>query len=147
MGSFLSRSLLAHFLVSLSPFICFQTLAFACLCTPPEDVAERVRASNLIFEGTVEHTGELRSWFSDDIEYEAVLLVEKYWKGGSGDKKIKVRTRSPFGACGFFFEKGKRYLVYARDGWFSVTTDNCGGTAELQQAGKDVDKFAEIFKK
>lgn len=59
-----------------------------------------------------------------------------------GQKEVEVGTGSGGGDCGYFFEVGREYVVYAiwnRDGW--LETSICSGTRPLSEAATDLAYF------
>ncbi len=68
----------------------------------------------------------------------ATMEVGKVWKGNVGERVV-VRTAPHSALCGFHFDKGKRYLVYAyvnEDGVLS--TNICSRTNLLERAEEDL---------
>lgn len=69
---------------------------------------------------------------------EVTLAVERRWKG-TADRTVRVRTPWHASLCGFPFEDGREYLVYAlvdEDG--RLRTDACTRTSEKEFAGEDI---------
>jgi hypothetical protein len=63
-----------------------------------------------------------------------IFRVEQFWKPGSLPDDVEVRT-SAFGeACGYRFEVGRRYLVYARTEEGVIRTDICTRTKPAESA-------------
>jgi hypothetical protein len=52
----------------------------------------------------------------------ATVRVERSWKGVPRDTLVEVHTPQQSGMCGFPFERGRRYLIYA-------SLDKCGAIA------------------
>jgi hypothetical protein len=67
----------------------------------------------------------------------ATLRVSETWKG-SGRGTLEVRTPSQGMACGYHFEGGREYLVYAYTGKQGLEVDSCGATKPLSGAGADL---------
>jgi hypothetical protein len=61
--------------------------------------------------------------------------VVRAWKGGHG-KQMTVTTASD--ACGFTFEQGKDYVVFASGEKNALRADTCGPTAEVAAAAHTV---------
>lgn len=90
--------------------------AYACevLSLPP--IEQAVDDSSAIFSGTVREFRAIS--ISGGIQDMRVALfeVDKYWKNPSDTDYYKERvvfTAIDHGACGYDFEQGKSYLVYA----------------------------------
>jgi hypothetical protein len=59
---------------------------------------------------------------------------------GDEDEEETLDVWTPFGDCGFDFQTGETYLVYADDDEESstVSTDSCSGTQRISDAGSDL---------
>jgi hypothetical protein len=66
----------------------------------------------------------------------ATLRVSEVWKGPER-ATLEVSTPSDEAACGYTFEEGKKYLVYAY-GKQDLKVDACGGTVPLSYANEDL---------
>jgi hypothetical protein len=78
----------------------------ACSCAappPPKKALEAAAAVCLAEVVKVEEEGQSRM---------VTLKVEKWWKGGDTTELV-VSTAKSGAACGYGFQKGQRYLVYA----------------------------------
>lgn len=104
----------------------------ACSCIPPGSPQDALNASDAVFSGTVERVA-----FSGG-ENRVLVDVSRVWKGPSYDAMM-VSTAVSSAACGYNFNPGEDYLVYAStqdDGDLSVSL--CSRTARLQDAQEDV---------
>jgi Carboxypeptidase regulatory-like domain len=65
--------------------------------------------------------------------------VREAYRGDEDEDEI-LDVWTPFGDCGFDFQTGETYLVYADDDEESstVSTDTCSGTQRLSDAGSDL---------
>jgi hypothetical protein len=111
-----------------------------CLCASedsnlPAVIVAAVEEMDAVFSGRVSRTARVRGpehWLETTFE------IEGQWKG----KEIKrLRVRTPWFAalCGFPFEHGKRYLVYALeedDG--RLYTNACTRTKLLDDAEEEI---------
>lgn len=102
--------------------------ARACYCIPPERVADGLRDADAVFTGTV----------SGLTDTEATLLVGARFKGEIGRAVTLPTGDGP--DCGYPFEAGRSYLVYARvDGDAGrFRTSICERTAPLAEAQADM---------
>jgi hypothetical protein len=145
-----------HFLFCTPVFlaaICTPALACTCAPPPPEVKTDRdltqwyVAGSDAIFEGTVKRI-ELNWMFIDakvgglvpaDLDQgEATIRVSfdatRIYKGVE-QKELSLTTGIGGGDCGFDFEIGKQYLVYAfADSSGHLSTGICSGTALLEDS-------------
>lgn len=108
-----------------------DTRAFACSCAGPRPASEVYQNSDAVFVGK-----------AIDIQSEGFLstvrfTVEMAWKGVSDDNII-LKTASSGAACGYGFEEGRDYLVYAYGSPESLETGLCGRTQPFAEAYADL---------
>jgi hypothetical protein len=140
--------------LGISAFLIFATVnAFACFCggrnsksTMRETVAAYSAGSTqVIFEGSVEKQ-ELKSGspggpitalsMTGFGSHRAVTFNVLRAYRGNASGKVSVLTGLGGGDCGFDFETGKQYLVYAsRVNTEVLFTSICSGTSSVQDAG------------
>jgi hypothetical protein len=114
--------------------------AHACSCLPPPPPAQALRMSDAVFVGTVVDI-ERAPKNGEIATVRATLQVARYWKGlGTGTVTVKTASSTP--ACGFPFQKGQTYLVYASGHDTLFETNLCtrtklvnGMTAEEEELG------------
>lgn len=117
---------------------CFFTFgaaeSFACSCildeeTPAEiQIKKAYESAAAVFSGeVVEITKE-----PDDFNVRVKLKLEKSWKSDLSEEVI-IRTGINDGLCGYKFEIGKKYLVYASGENENLRTDICRRTASLSK--------------
>lgn len=68
------------------------------------------------------------------------LQVEKSWKNQL-ENEVIIQTGLGNGDCGYKFEKGERYLVYAYGNENSLSTNICQRTSESDKDSKYLDKI------
>lgn len=142
------------FSLGISAFLIFATVnAFACFCggrnsksTMREMVASYSAAPiQVIFEGSVERQ-ELKAGspgapaaalsMTGFGSHRAVTFNVRRAYRGNASGNITVLTGLGGGDCGFDFETGKQYLVYAsRVNTEILFTSICSGTSSLEEAG------------
>jgi hypothetical protein len=119
-------------LIGVSPMV-------ACDCKPPPAPKKAMEAAAAVC------LAEVVSIETEGQERTVTLKVEKWWKGG--DKAELVVTTHKSGAtCGYGFEKGKTYLVYASNAGEQNKTlrvSLCSRTRTKEQAEKS-DDFKEL---
>ena len=81
----------------------------ACSCPPPPPPKQAMEDSKAVF------LAEVVKVEAEGQERTVTLKVERWWKGGDKVEMV-VATAKSGGACGYGFEKGKKYLVYAGAG-------------------------------
>ena len=70
----------------------------------------------------------------------AQFRVEKVWKG-TVKPLLKVRTGFGGGDCGYDFEVGKPYLVFAQGSKPPYYTGMCSGTAPAEHGGRELENL------
>ena len=113
-----------------------------CRCRPlvPDEAAQSASA---VFAGRVVRIYEPGWWKtirtgSDPLEI--TFEVERVWKGDV-PSKVTVETRVSVASCGYDFDTGERYLVYARDGHVSL----CSGTLPIAGADEGLRHLGEGY--
>jgi hypothetical protein len=114
--------------------------ANACSCEGRRPVCEAYGAADAVFVGTVTGVAENKS--NNQAALDVAFLgykfsVEQAYSGISGTQ-VEVFTTLPFGACGFPFQVGERYLVYARRDKGKLTTSICTRTKSFERASEDL---------
>ena len=116
--------------------------AQACSCVPPESVQKELEKSDAVFRGVVTDMEKPAQFFggsSGDL-VEVTLEVEETWKGVE-TKEVIVQTAISSASCGFEFEVGKEYLVYARQTGEGLHVSLCSRTAAIEYATNDLDEL------
>lgn len=113
--------------------------ALACSCAPPGPPKESLDQSTAVFSGKVTAV-EKEGPFGLIVTF----AVDSAWKGVA-EKTIKVGTASNDAMCGYSFEKGKSYLVYASvaPGAKKLQTNICSRTRSLDDAKEDLAALGE----
>lgn len=103
---------------------------FACSCAPREATAnDDFQKAAAVFTGRVLDVQRKESSNTVTVK----LAVQKYWKGKIS-KEVKIMTAKDSAACGFNFEVGKDYLVYATETEGKLSTNICSRTAPVGAA-------------
>ena len=117
---------------------------FACSCAPPPPPKEALAASSAVFTGKVVAVEDV-----GDFQRSVTIEVASSWKGVKA-KTVTVKTAKDSAACGYGFEKGKSYLVYAREvkeGEAKVLSTNlCSRTRTLAEAKEDLAALGDAVK-
>lgn len=116
--------------------------ALACSCYKPTSAKEALEHADVVFAGTVIETKQerLQEGRRGAIEYREAnwFNVERVWKGEL-DKQRIVYDEGDEASCGYAFEQGASYLVYAVvDEAGEAYASFCGGTVSLSDAGADL---------
>lgn len=108
---------------------------FACECS--SDSPEFVRSTN-IFIGEVVNTETKIRESAPPIE-KVTFKVLKAYRGSSG--AIVLTRDGWFSDCDVLFDKGEKYLVFARTEKGELVTNVCDGTKKLSAAAGDIKKL------
>lgn len=112
--------------------------AIACDCTKPTFQAA-YDSANIIFVGKA--TEVTTNWMSGG--WKATFVVENSWKMPTEGILI---VNTPWEKdCGFRFEVGQKYLIYAKKK-FTTKTNVCHGTRLLAEANEDLQALGEGIK-
>lgn len=117
-----------------------STGAFACTCDLPspgktlkQQVSEARKKSKAVFSGEVVEVIE-----DPQMAYVKVKFrVEKSWKSVLTNEVIVITGRGG-GDCGYRFEVGARYLVFAYGDGTKLETNICQRTKGLADAAEDL---------
>ncbi len=98
--------------------------SFACTCVVSNrplnaQVKEAFNNSTVIFSGEV-----ISITPKSEYEVTVKIKVEKSWKG-TFSKEVAITTNKNSAMCGYGFEVGKTYLVYAYGAKDDLSTTNC----------------------
>lgn len=127
-------------------FVLNASSVFACSCLPMEDksIDEKVRAeysnSTGVFSGEVLQV--IKEIGANQIKVK--FRVKEAWKGKFSRQTI-IKTVQDSAACGYKFEVGKKYLVFAAGEENNLRTDICTRTS-LLKPNKDVSILNKIKK-
>jgi len=72
------------------------------------------------------------------------FLVEDTFRGSLGGNDVEIVTGMGGGDCGYNFEKGRKYLVYASEWHGRLYTGICSRTRPLNQADEDLAYFRNL---
>ena len=118
--------------------------SFACSCmVTPEPLKKQIQnaftGANAIFSGEVV---EIKESATDNYGVLVKFRVSKSWKGES-TQEITIRTAKDSAMCGYNFEVGGKYLVYADGLKDNLSTTNCSRTSTFNPKGdvKYLDKL------
>lgn len=109
--------------------------ACSCMTQAPREAIEQAAA---VFEGYVESIETAEAAEGVPIEHRVRLRVVRTWKDAATEALV-VTTAGDSAACGYPFEQGRSYLVYAfaQDGGLAVSL--CGRTQPIERADEDLE--------
>jgi hypothetical protein len=112
------RKLLLPLLLTFSFFI---AQAYNCNCQPIP-FEQQFAQSDLIFHGKVKDISLAPDHVNNIIKFD----VRKVYKGGSNNlNNVLVSTPATQGSCGFSFEPGKSYIIFAMGSPHGLFTTSC----------------------
>src|SRR5919107_6429600 len=110
--------------------------AYACSCMVVP-IQRYISSSDAVFSGEVvdlqKGTSVSRMFGPSDT---VTLRISEAWKG-TNQGTLEVSTPSQGSACGYAFEEGQEYLVYAY-GKQDLKVDACGETKQFSKADADL---------
>jgi hypothetical protein len=110
-----------------------------CSCLPPPPPREALAQADAVFAGrvvsVVRHEAE-DPGHPGGPHLEVRIVPTRRWKAAAADT-VTVRTATDSAACGFPFQEGEEYLVYA-GGEDALRVVTCSRTARLADAADDV---------
>src|SRR5262245_9771563 len=140
-------------LLILISLVAFEGTGWACSCRGAEGPSAAYRSAKAVFLGiAVVHSPQTRKTEvyrisgknagkkeALEIEgYSFTFEIEEAFKGIKG-KSVKIATDAGGGSCGYFFEVGKEYLVYAYGASEdSLTASICTRTRSVSDAQDDL---------
>ena len=112
--------------------------ACACSCAPPGPPDEELARATAVFTGKVVGLGKPSSVFGSSADpIKVTFQVFTVWKGPV-NKTITITTARSGASCGYTFEMGAEYLVYADGSENSLAVGLCSRTQPLVAAENDL---------
>lgn len=112
------------------------TCVYACSCIMPGTPQEEVTRSDAVFSGKV--TQQTPAAGLDGSEAIKVSFeVGQVWKGQI-PQELLLETSGSSASCGYTFENGKEYLVYAYSNEGQLSVNLCSRTALVADAQEDL---------
>jgi putative component of toxin-antitoxin plasmid stabilization module len=110
--------------------------ALACSCIEPPPPQEAAQQAAAVFTGTVLSVTQVEN------QQEVRIRVERVWKGVRCGE-VTIVTPLNEAACGFTFQTGQSYLVYAERQKGKLSTNLCTRTKLTSQASEDLAALGE----
>lgn len=113
-------------------------IAFACSCVIPGPPEAELARSVAVFSGIVvdrHEPGGLLVSSADPVR--VTFEVYAVWKGPAYST-ITITTARSGASCGYTFEEGQEYLVYAHGSTDSLMVSSCSRTMPLAAAEEDL---------
>jgi hypothetical protein len=144
------RSLLLLIAVLLAALIGHPATAHACSCAMPNSPRESMERAAAVFAGRASAVSTTRRPFlTADFPFIGWLSagerlvsfeVASVWKGNVTERQV-VRTAGDEAMCGYSFERGRDYIVYAYTAPEGLATAICDRTRLVTEAGDDLAAF------
>ncbi len=124
-------------LVVAAAFFLFNpTCAYACSCLPPGTPQEELGRSDAVFAGkVVALSGRVDAGAAESVD--VTFEVSRVWKGAES-RTVLLKTPGSSASCGFNFEQGQEYVVYASQQEGNLTAGLCSRTQLLASAADDL---------
>lgn len=108
---------------------------YACSCLMPSDPLTSLEESDAVFRGTVTAVNA-----GDDVSSNTTVVfqVEEIWKADNVVKLESIETAGDSAGCGYNFEVGNEYIVYASDVEGVYSTSLCSRTTLVADAAEDI---------
>ncbi len=126
--------------------------ADSCTCVLPDPektedqlIAEAFKRSTAVFEGKVKSIYDYYTNDRRNSERRVTFTVITAWKGLSS-KEVVIVTGFGRGDCGYEFEVGKNYLVYAGGSSQALGTSICHRTSSISYAQRDIRVISKLPK-
>ena len=117
----------------------------ACSCMPDRPVCEAFGEASAVFVGRVVGAAERKT--SKDYEtgkqvvYDVGAIrfeVEEAFGGVRARRRVTIHSGTGGGDCGYWFRRGRRYLIYANEYEGKLYTNICTRTRPLEAADEDL---------
>lgn len=122
----------------------FTVTCYACNCAINSVEAE-YENSSAIFSGKVIQLideNKNKKLISTGDQITVILEVQEVWKGVN-ESQIMLHTVRSSASCGYEFEIGKEYLIYATEREQGFHVSSCSRTTTLSHAISDIDYLGE----
>lgn len=107
-------------------------VVYACSCIMPGTPQEELSRADAVFGGTVTSIERV-----DQMTLRVTFDVGRIWKGPSAPT-LSVTTAGDSAACGYQFQPGAEYIVYATGQDGSLVTSLCSRTQPAASASDDL---------
>lgn len=119
----------------------FPSSVSACSCVAPSSPLEEIEKFDAVFSGIVTNIRE-EGGILNLPQFRVEFEVESSWKGVN-EPVVSILTTDNSAACGFGFNEGEKYIVYARSYESELHVNLCSRTALFVKASEDVEAFGE----
>ena len=142
----MKKNIYLSFLMLIFLFITAErSLACSCVVSPgslKDQVRMAYSGADAVFSGEVL---EIKQSPTDSNSFLVTFKVDNSWKGEAATE-ITITTATESAMCGYNFEAGKKYLVYASGNKDKLSAYNCSRTAIFSNKG-DVKYLGKLSRK
>ena len=129
-------------------YLIVPSMVVACDCASAGPPCKAFRATPNMFTGRVTKISTIRVKLQNGDEYPqrlVLLQIERNYRGQEGKSTVEIVTGDGGGDCGFSFQEGKLYLVYAfpHPATGKLYTGICQRTRLLSEAAEDLEYLAK----
>ncbi|HEX2254068.1 MAG TPA: hypothetical protein VHQ65_12430 [Thermoanaerobaculia bacterium] len=114
--------------------------AAACSCMEPGPPAQELENADAVFTGRVVALEPFTEGFR---KVRVTFDLIDVWKGLAEGDRVTLTTAADTATCGYPFEEGGSYLVYAYGEEDALTATLCSRTRPLRQAEEDREALGE----
>lgn len=111
--------------------------AYACSCLPPESYEKELEKSSHVFDAVVVSEEE-----DTDGNLDITLTVNAVWKGEL-QRETHVTTPGSSASCGYYFEVGERYAVFANEHEGKLRVFLCSATTKVSDDSSIFEELGE----
>jgi hypothetical protein len=120
------------------------TRIYACSCVPPGTPTEELAESAAVFSATAVDITDVSAWkgplISGTDPVKVTFRVDTVWKG-TVQQALTATTARSSASCGYEFERGRKYLVYARGNESELEVSLCSRTSPIERAAEDLEEL------
>lgn len=125
----------------------------ACSCAGGLPLIDHITNASAIFSGRVAELSPEEapaSTLAPDVQlpgtlvYQTSVDINQIWKGPTG-LQLSVNTALDAAACGYPFQPGAEYLIYAYEHEGNLHTSLCSNTKPLEEAGSEIAILNSLF--
>ncbi len=136
-------TILAVVMMAFANFVVSTTPVFACSCIAPPPPQEAREQSAAVFAGTVTNIDAPQGEIISSADPVGITFdVTDVWKGEVSETQT-ITTPRDSASCGYAFEMGMDYLVYAYEGEDGLQTNLCSRTTLLTAEVEDLDALGD----
>ena len=126
--------------------LAYPSEALACSCAAGMPLCESFWKTPVVFSGEALEIKKIPNHLGSEYPPDRLVTfrVHEAWRGGVSGV-IEVHTGGGLGDCGFDFQAGRRYLVFAHESKSQLSTGICSPTKLLDEATADLAYIRQPF--